>query len=502
MKKVEHDHTLPDMVIGKLPSANITGPENKTFLGRWIELGKYLSNPVDLHLKLAGVNKLNHPFVSVVDKGDASMVMGISRDAMRDLCLNESDHWLRPKFGPLKFTPDTKHEFASQSLSTNNGEAWKQRRAVVNSSFRSNVAVEIFTSKMRSNMESVLEQLRVREGKPVSMLHLSRQIALKNVATILFGIPEIPKNVEKAFDGFLSNVMSPLTIALQHDVWPLPYHTIVKSLQGLFDWAAALIKEKRKNPDDSVASMMANRLDESTGDFQPVEKLVGDLIVLYITGRDGPSSTVAWTLFLLAAHPYVQQRVLDGLQATGTSEYLDCVISESLRIIPGAFILNPRLCSRDGIYAGVHIPPGATVLGSILARHHDPEVWSNPRHFNPERWRGPDFKKPDPFDYCPFGQGERRCVGDAFAMKQLKETIEAILKVFRVEVVANATYNYKASAITIDPHRKNALLFKPHQKRTFPWERPLVRGNISKLVDLTIRTQETGLFPKPPPTTK
>lgn len=481
---VVFDETLPEMSVKKLPSLNIPGPKNKTPFGRWINLFKFMGKPVEHHLALAATSaKAGNHFVSPTQAGDAAIVIGVSREAMEDLCVGEADHWRRPAFGPFKLQAGTKQEAASSSLSTTNGEEWKQRRDVVKSGISPKVMVEAFSKKMHENMQDHLEYLHESHGEPVSMLDLSRDICLKNVATVFYGIDNIPEHVNTKMSNFLKLVVHPMTVALQHDVWPLPYHTLCENLRMLYAWAEQLVVDKRNAPDDSVASMMANKRD-AEGNLTPVEKVVGDLIVLYITGKDGPAAAVAWTLFLLATHPFIQDLLSEEVSSLGVSgPFLDAVCNESMRVLPGTFFMNPRLCQVDGVYAGVHIPRGAMAIGSILARHHDPEVWRNPRVFDPSRWISPGFKKPNAFDFMPFGQGPRRCVGAGFATAELKEAIAGIVKEFRVDVVDGKKYNYVARALVIEPHKKNMLTFTSRKTmgKHVPKNYPL--GNIRHILD-------------------
>lgn len=66
----------------------------------------------------------------------------------------------------------------------------------------------------------------------------------------------------------------------------------------------------------------------------------------------------------------------------------------------------------------------------------DPEIFSNPLEFIPERFdveRTAD--KMNPYAYIPFSAGSRNCIGQKFAMLELKSTISKILRYYHVALV-------------------------------------------------------------------
>jgi cytochrome P450 len=212
----------------------------------------------------------------------------------------------------------------------------------------------------------------------------AKRLALRNSWKLLFGQDPKP-GVDEKVDVLLSSALSPVTGMLPR-VWPFPYYWVSKALRGLYAWAKEIAEDKRSNPDDSIASLMVNRR-EADGSLPSVEKIYGDMTGLYVTGRDGPASDIAWTLFLLAAHPTYQHSLREDL--LGVSGYdsvlLAAIINESRRLFPPSFVLNPRICTTSYEFEGIQLPRGAMALGSILARHRDPEAWSNAQKFDPNR---------------------------------------------------------------------------------------------------------------------
>lgn len=74
------------------------------------------------------------------------------------------------------------------------------------------------------------------------------------------------------------------------------------------------------------------------------------------------------------------------------------------------------------------IEKGTTVLLPVYAMHHDPEIYPEPNRFDPERFSEANKKLRHPFNYLPFGEGPRICVGLRFGIMQTRiGVIKALL---------------------------------------------------------------------------
>src|SRR5439155_900607 len=71
-----------------------------------------------------------------------------------------------------------------------------------------------------------------------------------------------------------------------------------------------------------------------------------------------------------------------------------------------------RVLKAPARIGGLDLPAGVGVSASIYLTHHRPDLWPDPERFAPERFIG---ARPNPYAFLPFGGGDRRCLGAAFA---------------------------------------------------------------------------------------
>lgn len=136
------------------------------------------------------------------------------------------------------------------------------------------------------------------------------------------------------------------------------------------------------------------------------------------------------------------------------------VIQETLRLFPpSACVVRETLQSVK--LGDIQVPKGITTSTTISMLHHDPNNWgSDADEFNPDRFsRGIASACRFPHTYLPFGLGMRTCLGQNFAMVELKVLLTLLLSRFTFSL--SPSYRHSpAFRLTIEPEFGVPLIVK------------------------------------------
>ncbi|XP_040163145.1 cytochrome P450 4C1-like [Anopheles arabiensis] len=163
-------------------------------------------------------------------------------------------------------------------------------------------------------------------------------------------------------------------------------------------------------------------------------------------GHDTTTSGISFTILQLAKHQEIQQKLYEeidgmlGAEAKTTvltstllqdMKYLDLVVKESLRLVPPVPFIGRKLL-EDMEMNGTTIPAGTTISLNIFNVHRNPKVFPEPEKFIPERFSDANEIKRGPYDYIPFSAGFRNCIGQKYALLEMKVTLVKLLASYRI----------------------------------------------------------------------
>lgn len=155
-------------------------------------------------------------------------------------------------------------------------------------------------------------------------------------------------------------------------------------------------------------------------------------------GHDTTSSAISFAIYLLSKHPEVQEKVYEEAVAMEGREkepmkYLEAVIKETLRIYPSVPLYS-RLLQEDYKIRDLILPKGAAITVCTYMIHRDKRYYPDPDTFNPERFLSPESEM-HPFQFVAFSAGPRNCIGQKFAMLELKCSLAKIFRSFEIQHV-------------------------------------------------------------------
>ena len=177
-------------------------------------------------------------------------------------------------------------------------------------------------------------------------------------------------------------------------------------------------------------------------------EITGMLVAAMFAGHHTSSVTAAWTLLELLRHPQILSEVREEIrtryadEAAYTFESLrelektEGAVKEALRIHPPLFILL-RAALRDCEILGYQVKKGNWVAVSPLVAHRDESVFKNALEFDPGRYGPGREEDRKPFAYISFGGGRHKCMGNAFAILQIKTIMAVLLDRYDFELVGD-----------------------------------------------------------------
>ena len=313
-----------------------------------------------------------------------------------------------------------------RGLLTSDGDLWREQRRIVAASF-SPSAVDaqraMFVEAARSAMAGW------GDGERRDMAAEATRTTMSVIALALFGgdarlISDAAMNqITAAIEGFSE---ARLLALLRLPQFPLsPRGRAGKRGQTYLRQTLAEVVEDRWSRRIS-GDFLSGMIDALRQRFPPEEAralAIDNAATFYLAGHETTANALAWTLFLLAAQPELQEQLAseasDALAVgdehgplTDRLPRLRLMLMESLRLYPPVPRFDRQALAADRI-GEVVVEPGDIVSIWPWLLHRHARLWDNPDAFDIERFaaRGGRHR----FQYIPFGAGERTCVGAKFA---------------------------------------------------------------------------------------
>ena len=203
------------------------------------------------------------------------------------------------------------------------------------------------------------------------------------------------------------------------------------------------------------------------------DEITGIFISMMFAGHHTSSGTASWALIELIRHPGVMADVvaeLDELYADGSEvsfqalrsiPILEAALKETLRLHPPLILL--LRVAREEIEIGGHVlPPGTMVGATPRVSNRIAEDFPDPERFDPGRYLDPRQEDlANRWTWIPFGAGKHRCVGNAFAMMQMKAIFSVILRDYEFEMTQpSESYRDDTSKMVIQLARPATVRYR------------------------------------------
>ncbi|WNJ18341.1 cytochrome P450 [Pontibacter sp. G13] len=348
-----------------------------------------------------------------------------------------------------------------ESMVVLTGKEHRSRRKLLAPFFQRKV-VDQYRPQIEAVIESHLAKWDTQES--FDIVPAIRSLAFDIILVMIFGETQVDRaflshHLEIWLDGFFALLP-----------WKLPFTKFGKAYRSRLEiqsYLAPILAARQEldhQPKDILGSLILAGKD--TGEPLSDQAILDEILLQVFAGHDTTVTATSNLLLQLSQHP----QHLETLRATLSDEsgqidlgnisepILDHVIWEGMRYvptIPGGF----RKVTEDVEFQGHKIPKDYQVMVSIWAAHQQ-GPWTDPKAFDPARFH-PDRAEDqaEPCTYIPFGGGPRTCIGQHFAMLEMKLMLMHILRNFEFELVPGQDLTYQYLPFPL-PKRGIQMLFK------------------------------------------
>lgn len=377
-------------------------------------------------------------------------------------------------------------EFLGNGIFTADGNQWKHHRKVASNMFSRNLmrhGTAIAIKQVKKVVTKLERHLSSNASSdPVDIQDIFFRMTIDVFASIAFGVE---------LDSTLGENQHPFAIAfdevqnLSQKRFKDPFWRISRFFQStqaekrirssvkvIDNFASEVIRGRRRdasNGENIGPDLLSRFLDTKDPNLIPAEAELRDIVMNFmIAGRDTTACALSWTMYELAKHPDVTERIIEEVnrvcndssshetkERTGKNAntsgrprsfsdlehsfenisnltYTHAVVMEVLRLHPSVPVDIKFAKHDDTLPDGTPVLAGSSVLYSPYAMGRSTEIWGDDAaDFRPKRFLG--THEPSAFKYPAFNAGYRLCLGKSLAFLEIKLTLSLLLPKFHFE---------------------------------------------------------------------
>jgi cytochrome P450 len=295
-----------------------------------------------------------------------------------------------------------------------------------------------------------------RPGDTISTRTVAQTITMEVIIRAVFGITDPVRVTElRRLLPRLSSINPILGIEVaRRDLGPRsPWGRFVRDRLRVDEILYEEIRNRRDDfngdaPDDILTLLLSAR--DEHGSPLTDQELRDELITILLAGHETTATSIGWAFERLLRTRPALERLTAEVKAGETSDYIEAVIKETLRVRPVVTEVF-RAPAEPTELGGYRFEPGTQLAASIFLVQYDPALYPpDPQAFRPERFLE---GAPEPYTWVPFGGGVRRCLGAAFAQLEMKIVISAVLARARLRAPRARSEKARFRGITVVPSR-------------------------------------------------
>ena len=348
-------------------------------------------------------------------------------EAVQRILVRDHDKYVKgPGFERVKL-------LLGNGIFVSDGDHWRRARRMAQPGFT--------RRKLRGLIALIVERIAARAeawrtlaaaGEAVDITAEMSDFALELILRAIFGRDYDERIVT---DG--ENPFSFLAEEFSRDI------NLVLKFRALRELILDIVAQRRERTDDDVLDFLSVYMAARDKAGKPFtdRDLLDEVMTLIIAGFETSAGTLNWAWYLLASHPEVADRVVAEARSVDVSKvvdnpdslnelrYLEQVINETMRLYPPGWVFSRRAVEATSI-GDYDVAEGTDLYISPYILHRTAQYWPEPERFDPQRFAEDRFDADAQAAFIPFSLGPRRCIGEYFAMLEMKLNLALLAPVF------------------------------------------------------------------------
>ncbi|ALC42043.1 Cyp4p1 [Drosophila busckii] len=357
-------------------------------------------------------------------------------------------------------------------LLTSTDKKWHSRRKMITPTFHFNILSQ-FEEIFKAESIKFVQQFAKDTEIDISLSELIPRFTLNSICETAMGIKldDMAEQGDRYRDNFsmiekcfIRRVSNPL-------LWfDKIYNMFVASefesaFRGVHEFSSEIIAKRRTLLEHEIKT----RMDQQTPDediyinkkqrFAMLDTLIfaeqdglidhrgicEEVDTLMFEGFDTTSIGLIFGLMNASLNPEAQRKcyeelsehIADDLSNVDVNQlsklkYMDCFVKETMRLFPSVPIMARQTVRETQLSNGLILPPYTQIVMHVFDVHRNPKHWSHPDEFQPERFLPENYQDRHTYAYVPFSAGQRNCIGQKYAMLEMKTLLVVLLKQFEV----------------------------------------------------------------------
>ncbi|CAD5228341.1 unnamed protein product [Bursaphelenchus xylophilus] len=381
-------------------------------------------------------------------------------------------------------------DWLGEGLLTSTNEKWRHRRKIITPAFHF-ASLITFIKCFNRQGDILMQNLtkHAEDGYPFDAYKYFKALALDVICEAAMGVNVSSQTGENAvYVKSVKTLCELLWLRIRSPwLWPklLWYATgygveFDRARRIVTDFTKKVIAERKaqraqspkiENNNDNDPNKRTCFLDillQMQDEFKLTDEDIREEVDTFMfEGHDTVSNCISFFIMNIADREDIQARIRDELDEIFEEDdrdrrvshadilrmnYLEKCIKETMRMFPLVPMIG-RTASEEIKIKGYTIPEGVTVMVAPFAAHRDPNYFHNPDYFDPSHFDEENVASRSPFTYIPFSAGYRNCIGQRFAMMQLKVVLSKIFSRFRVIGAKHQIENRGLTELVLKPNK-------------------------------------------------